>query len=70
MNAFLIGCFQFIIAAACAIWYFSHKSDTAGSGSLLQGIKWILVYHMGSIAFGSFIIALVQFIRIIFEYYR
>jgi len=33
-------------------------------------MKWILIYHMGSIAFGSFIIALVQFIRIIFEYYR
>lgn len=33
-------------------------------------VKWILVYHLGSIAFGSFIIAVVQFIRIIFEYYR
>lgn len=27
-------------------------------------------YHFGSIAFGAFLIALVQFIRIIFEYYR
>jgi len=70
VNAFLIGCFQFIVAAACAIWYFSHTSDTAGKGSICIGIKWILVYHLGSIAFGSFIIALVQFIRIIFEYYR
>jgi hypothetical protein len=35
-----------------------------------MGFKWILRYHFGSIAFGSFIIALVQFIRIIFEYYR
>lgn len=70
VNAFLIGCFQFIVAAACAIWYFSHTSDTAGSGSVCQGIKWILRYHLGSIAFGSFIIALVEFIRIIFEYYR
>jgi hypothetical protein len=69
VNAFLIGCFQFIVAAACALWYFSHTSDTAGSGSICMGIKWILVYHLGSIAFGSFIIAVVQFIRIIFEYY-
>jgi hypothetical protein len=58
------------VAAACAVWYFSHTSDTAGSGSILIGIKWILRYHLGSIAFGSFIIALVQFIRLIFEYYR
>lgn len=35
-----------------------------------MGIKWILRYHFGSIAFGSFIIAVVQFIRILFEYYR
>lgn len=70
VNAFLIGCFQFIIAAACCTWYFSFTSDTTGSGSVMAGIKWILIYHMGSIAFGSFIIALVQFIRIIFEYYR
>ena len=70
VNAFLIGCSQFITAAACAIWYFSHTSDTAGSGSVWQGIKWILRYHLGSIAFGSFIIALVEFIRLIFEYYR
>jgi Plasma-membrane choline transporter len=70
VNAFLIGCFQFIVAAACAVWYFSHTSDTAGKGSICVGIKWILIYHLGSIAFGSFIIAVVQFIRIIFEYYR
>lgn len=59
-----------MIAAACATWYFSYKGDTGGKGSICLGIKWILIYHLGSIAFGSFIIALVQFIRIIFEYYR
>lgn len=70
VNAFLIGCFQFLVAAACCIWYFTHTSDTAGKGSICIGIKWILVYHLGSIAFGSCIIAIVQFIRIIFEYYK
>lgn len=59
VNAFLIGCFQFIVAAAAAIWYFSHSGDTAGKGSICMGIKWILIYHLGSIAFGSFIIAVV-----------
>ena len=70
VNAFIIGCAQFVIAAACAIWYFSHTSDTGGKGSVFTGVKWIFRYHLGSIAFGSFIIALVQMIRIIFEYYR
>jgi hypothetical protein len=70
VNAFLIGLAQFTIAASCAMWYFSFLSDTNGKGSLLTGIKWGLTKHLGSIAFGSCIIAIVQFIRAMFEYYR
>jgi choline transporter-like protein 2/4/5 len=70
INAFIIGVCQFIISAACALWYFSSTSDSNGSGSLMRGFYWVFRYHLGSIAFGAFLIALVQFIRIIFEYYR
>lgn len=59
VNAFIIGCAQFIIAAACCVWYFSHQGDTGGKGSISTGIKWIFRYHLGSIAFGSCIIAIV-----------
>ena len=70
LNAFVIGVSQFIISASCAIWYFSSTSDSNGSGSLTRGFWWVFRYHLGSIAFGAFLIALVQFIRIIFEYYK
>ena len=70
MNAFVIGIAQFMISAAAALWYFSCTSDTNGSGSLFRGFYWVFRYHLGSIAFGSFLIALIQFIRIIFEYYK
>ena len=70
INAFIIGVTQFIISAAAAIWYFSCSSDSNGSGSLMKGFYWVFRYHLGSIAVGSFLIALVQFIRIIFEYYK
>lgn len=40
-----------------------------GRGSVLQGTRWVLTYHLGSIAFGSFLIALVEIIRVVFEYY-
>lgn len=70
LNAFIIGVTQFIISAACALWYFSCTSDSNGSGSLMRGLWWVFRYHLGSIAFGAFLIALVQFIRIIFEYYK
>lgn len=69
MNAFIIGVCQFVISAACAIWYFTSTSDSNGSGSLTKGFYWVFRYHLGSIAFGSFLIAVVQMIRIIFEYY-
>jgi len=70
MNAFIIGVTQFIISASVAMWYFSCTSDAPGSGSLVRGLWWVFRYHLGSIAVGSFLIALVQFIRIIFEYYK
>lgn len=70
VNAFIIGCSQFIIAAAATVWYFSFSSDTTGKGSICIGIKWIFRYHLGSIAFGACIIAIVQMIRLMFEYYR
>jgi len=69
INSWIIGMSQFIIAAAAAQWYFSHAADTKGKGSICKGFKWGMVYHCGSIAFGAFLIALVQMIRIIFEYY-
>jgi len=36
----------------------------------VTGLWWVLRYHLGSIAFGAFLIALIQMIRIIFEYYK
>jgi hypothetical protein len=69
INAFLIGCTQFIIAAAAAIWYFQSGSDKK-SDTVATGIKWLFRYHLGSIALGSMIIAICQTIRVIFEYYR
>lgn len=70
LNAFIIGCTQFIISASCAIWYFSSNSESYGHGGLCKGLRWVLRYHLGSIAFGAFLIAVVQLIRILFEYYK
>ena len=37
---------------------------------MIKATKWLFRYHLGSIAFGSFVIAVCQMIRIVFEYYR
>lgn len=69
-NAFIVGCTQFIIGASACIWYFNCNSDAKGKGTVSTAFKWCFRYHMGTIAFGSFIIAVCQMIRFLFEYYR
>jgi len=68
--AFLIACCQFIIIVATCTWYFNENSDMDGDASISAGIKWIFRYHMGSLALGSLLIALVWAVRIIFEYLK
>lgn len=70
MNAFIIGCSQFILAVGVCTWYFSHSSDSGGSAQLMKGFRWVYRYHLGSIAFGALIIAICEFIRALFNYYR
>ena len=55
------------------MWYFSGEgsdnSDSRGRVSIMLGVKWCLSYHLGSLAMGSFLIAVVQMIKVLFEYF-
>ncbi len=71
--AFLIACNEFVVIVSAITWYFSDKTvedddGIPGDSDVAYGFKWSLRYHMGSLAFGSFILAVVWVIRIIFEY--
>ena len=70
INAFIVGMSQFVIAFACVNWYFTQSTDTLGTGSVTKGVWVIFRYHSGTVIFGSLIIAICQFIRFLFEYYR
>ena len=70
INAFIIGCVQFIIGASTVIWYFEVNSDTKGKWTLKRAAWWLCRYHWPSVALGSLVIAISQAIRIVFEYYR
>lgn len=59
-----------MIGAAACFWYFEAKTESKGQGKVGSGIKLLLRYHLGSIAFGSLTIAFFQAIRWVFEYYR
>ena len=70
VAAFINGLCQFIVAASTCIWYFSINSDSQGKGTIGKAFRWGFRFHMGTIAFGAFCIAVIQTIRLLFEWYR
>jgi len=69
-NAFVIAGVQFIIASATCLWYFSQGTGQGASGTVRKSVWRLFRYHLGSIAFGSLILAIVQLIRIILAYFQ
>jgi hypothetical protein len=61
-----------MVAAVCCLWYFSYgsKSDDNGHRNIVMAWKWLSKYHLGSIAFGALVIAIMQMIKVAFEYIR
>lgn len=70
--AWLIAIQIFVVAAVVCMWYFGgHGSDT-GDESAQAGVcvafGWAFRYHLGSLAWGAFLVAVITMIRVIFEY--
>ncbi|KAL3284220.1 hypothetical protein HHI36_018383 [Cryptolaemus montrouzieri] len=63
---FLIGCQHIVIAGAVSIWYFTRDKSKLGS-PINQSFYNLIRFHLGSVALGSLIIAVVQFLRIILK---
>lgn len=55
-----------IIAGAVAAWFFT-RNKTRLEQPIWNSLINLLRYHIGTVAFGSFLIAIVQFIRVIFK---
>jgi hypothetical protein len=72
--AFFVSLKVFVIASAAVIWYFQQggadqeNQKKSVRNPCLTGYCWAFGIHMGSIAFGSFILAMVWAIQIIFAY--
>jgi hypothetical protein len=74
-NAFFIAVGQCIIAGAVGLWFFRSRGDDAScdrNKASRKGVciatKNALVWHPGSLAFGSFILAVVQFLKYLMYY--
>lgn len=68
--AFLHYYAHFVVASTCAIWYFNAGKSQNGffSWPILTSAWWGLRYHLGSLAFGSFILAVCWLIQMCLMY--
>jgi hypothetical protein len=57
-----------VIAGAVSHWYFSADKSNLGHAPVIKAIYRTFRFHLGSIAFGALIIAIIQFIRICLTY--
>ncbi|ESL08352.1 hypothetical protein TRSC58_03945 [Trypanosoma rangeli SC58] len=60
------------IAFVSVFWYFSSLYNAEKSVpvcGVCKGISWTLFYHTGTLAFGSFLIAIIQTIRFVLSYF-
>ena len=57
---------SFIVMVSATSYYFDSDQDKEGSADVGLGFHLAYMSHAGSLAFGSFIVALVQLIRIVF----
>eukprot|EP01065_Artemidia_motanka_P050564 TRINITY_DN8677_c0_g1_i1.p1 TRINITY_DN8677_c0_g1~~TRINITY_DN8677_c0_g1_i1.p1 ORF type:complete len:569 (+),score=192.07 TRINITY_DN8677_c0_g1_i1:57-1709(+) len=68
-TVFMAGVSRFSIASVLARWYWNPLRDNAsvGVGASLTGMCWAFSYHLGTIAKGSFVIAVIKFITYLLE---
>lgn len=65
---FIIGLNQVILAGVFATYFWTVDKKDLPRFPLAKSLYTAVVYHTGSVAFGSLIIAIVQLIRVILEY--
>ncbi|XP_076321156.1 choline transporter-like protein 2 isoform X1 [Tachypleus tridentatus] len=66
---FIIGVCQLSLAIAFATYYWTfNKPKNIPSFAVASGVGTCLRYHLGSVAFGSLLIAVLRVIRVILEY--
>ena len=65
VNAFILAVNQFVLASTVSIWYFGQQKPHM---PITRSVYRAFRYHLGSLAFGSLILAIVQFIRVILSY--
>ena len=67
-TQFIVAMGQLVIAMSVSTWYFCRDKKTIGSKTMWASLKSMMLFHTGTAAFGSLIIAIVQTIRAMMTY--
>lgn len=62
-NAFFVAVAYCIIAGAVGVWFFTPRKDKGSRAVACVAAKNALFWHIGSLAFGSCILAIIQWIK-------
>lgn len=62
-TQFLLSFMYCVIAGVIATWYWTRDKSNVPGFPLLRTIVRTLVFHLGTLAFGSLLVAVVQFLR-------
>lgn len=69
-NALIQAMGIFIIASSVCMWYYNHGANSELDSPVMRSFKMGVRYHFGSLAFGSFILAVVQFMQFCVELFK
>jgi solute carrier family 44 (choline transporter-like protein), member 1 len=67
ISEFIFACQALVVSGCVSIWYFTRDKNQLGF-PIIRSIKRLVVFHLGTAAFGGLIIALVKFPRYILMY--
>jgi len=75
INAFIDALSQFVIASTGCLWYFEQgikkeNNPNVHNSKVTTSFYRAFRYHLGSLAFGSLIIAIIQFMIAVLEYIK
>ena len=65
---FVIAVGEIVTAMSISTWYFTREKSQIGNKTFFNSMVRAMTFHLGTAAFGSLIIAIVQTIRAIIVY--
>lgn len=64
---FLLGCQHMVVALSVARWFFTRDKKQL-SLPVIRGFGYLVLYHLGTVAFGALIIGIVRLVRAVLSF--